>query len=195
MRSGRQQRKEGTRDSILAAARELFQGQGYASTTTRQVAEAAGVAVGTVFAHFADKSSLMRALLQQDIGDVLAEAGTGLDEGAGALDALLHFAAHLYGYYRSQADLSRALLRDTLFSARDYRAQMAAFVEELARRLAVDAPDLAGDERATLAECLMASYLMTLVEGLGTPQATLDDWLAALDRRCRLLLRPYRRTP
>ena len=42
-------KKEKTRDKVLASAWELFLLQGYDHTSTREIAVAANVAVGTVF--------------------------------------------------------------------------------------------------------------------------------------------------
>lgn len=62
-----------TRVRIVRAAGELFEAQGYARTTIRQVAEAAAVAPDTVYAAFASKARLLTAV----IDDRLA-AGTGV---------------------------------------------------------------------------------------------------------------------
>ncbi|GAB6876096.1 TetR/AcrR family transcriptional regulator [Thermaerobacter litoralis] len=50
---------------IRQAATGLFRERGYRGTGLRQVAAAAGVAVGTVYAHFPDKPSLLRAVTEE----------------------------------------------------------------------------------------------------------------------------------
>lgn len=52
-----------TAERLLAVAAELFARDGYRGTGLRRVAAAAGVAVGTVYAHFPDKQALLDALL------------------------------------------------------------------------------------------------------------------------------------
>lgn len=47
------------RQAILHAARELFANQGYDDTTIAAVAQAAGVAVGTVYLYFASKHDIL----------------------------------------------------------------------------------------------------------------------------------------
>lgn len=54
-----------TRADILKSARELFARQGYAGTTTADVATRAGVTVGALFHHFADKVALFAAVFDE----------------------------------------------------------------------------------------------------------------------------------
>ena len=54
---------EARRASIIAATRTLLIAHG-AAVTTRQIAEAAGIAEGTIFRVFADKDSLLRAVVE-----------------------------------------------------------------------------------------------------------------------------------
>ncbi|HTW84969.1 MAG TPA: helix-turn-helix domain-containing protein [Candidatus Sulfotelmatobacter sp.] len=53
---------EETRTRILAAARELFERNGTRGTTTREVAERAGVNEATLFRHFGSKRALLDAM-------------------------------------------------------------------------------------------------------------------------------------
>jgi AcrR family transcriptional regulator len=69
----RQEQASQTRARIVAAAGELFVAQGYPRTTIRQIADAAGVAVDTVYAAFGSKPRVLTAL----IDDRLA-GGTGV---------------------------------------------------------------------------------------------------------------------
>src|SRR5207342_2792741 len=48
---------------LLDAARQLFARQDYRSTTTREIAEAAGVAEHLLFRHFGSKAALFREAL------------------------------------------------------------------------------------------------------------------------------------
>jgi AcrR family transcriptional regulator len=70
----RDQQKAETRTLILTAAKALFVEKNYENTTIRAIAKQAGVAVGTVFVHFPDKSALLAAALYEDIEQVLVEA-------------------------------------------------------------------------------------------------------------------------
>ncbi|MBN1965928.1 MAG: TetR/AcrR family transcriptional regulator [Anaerolineae bacterium] len=61
----KQQRGQERREAILAAADVLFRQQGYAATSMRQIAEAAGYgsAVSGLYNHFANKEAIFEALL------------------------------------------------------------------------------------------------------------------------------------
>ena len=54
--------KQQTRAKVLAAARRLFSEQGYEGATIRDIAAAAGMSTGAVFANFTDKSDLFREI-------------------------------------------------------------------------------------------------------------------------------------
>src|SRR5438876_166067 len=65
-------RGEATREQILDAAAELLGGQGSAATTTRAVAERAGVRVSLVHYHFGGKGRLLAELLERENAKLLA---------------------------------------------------------------------------------------------------------------------------
>ena len=67
------QTKAATRERILSAARRLLNDKGYESTTTRDIAEAAQIASGTLFNYFPTKEAIVASLAS----DAVAEALTG----------------------------------------------------------------------------------------------------------------------
>jgi AcrR family transcriptional regulator len=71
------------REEILDAAAELFTTQGYASTSTRAIADAVGVRQASLYHHFATKDDILDALLAGTVdaplqlaADLLAETGS-----------------------------------------------------------------------------------------------------------------------
>lgn len=69
----RQAQAAQTRAKIVEAAATLFEAKGYATTSIRAVAEAAGVAADTVYATFGAKPRLLTAVI-----DLRLSAGTGV---------------------------------------------------------------------------------------------------------------------
>ncbi len=63
----RQQNKAKARANILAAAAALIQHQGGSNTTTRQIAQQAGVSYQTLYNYFPSKAHVVRALIDADI--------------------------------------------------------------------------------------------------------------------------------
>lgn len=55
----RERKKRNTREAILAAAQELFLEKGYKAASVEMIAEASGVAVGTIYNYFASKAEIM----------------------------------------------------------------------------------------------------------------------------------------
>jgi len=56
---------EGRRKAIVGAAMPLFARHGFAGTTTKEIAKAAGVSEALVFQHFPSKAALYQEILQQ----------------------------------------------------------------------------------------------------------------------------------
>ena len=100
--------KQQTRAKVLAAARRLFSEQGYEGATIRDIASAAGMSTGAVFANFTDKSDLFREIMLIDmiaLADAMREAAS---HGETAEDGLLKLFVAGYGFYQTQLPLARA---------------------------------------------------------------------------------------
>jgi AcrR family transcriptional regulator len=69
----RRTQKEATRNRVIAAARELFDTQGYQGTTIREIARHAGVSVGSVFTTFASKGEILSQVMQDRLDGLYAE--------------------------------------------------------------------------------------------------------------------------
>ena len=61
--------KSATRQRILDTARQLFSDNGFDSTTTRDIALAAGIATGTLFNYFPTKEAVLASLAANAIAD------------------------------------------------------------------------------------------------------------------------------
>lgn len=63
---------EGTRERVLAAARRLFVRRGYFNTAMPEIVREAGVSVGSIYHHFADKQAIASALYRETMEGILA---------------------------------------------------------------------------------------------------------------------------
>jgi AcrR family transcriptional regulator len=59
--------KAATRERIIDAARQLFASKGFDASTTRDIADAAGIASGTLFNYFATKEDLLACLAAEAV--------------------------------------------------------------------------------------------------------------------------------
>lgn len=69
-----------TRTRILKSALKLFARHGYDRTTTRDLAEQAGIAEGTLFRHFSNKKAILIEVATQGWIDILTDLLTELSE-------------------------------------------------------------------------------------------------------------------
>jgi AcrR family transcriptional regulator len=80
-----------TRVGIMAKAKELFAGQGYAGTSAREISAAAGVTVGAMFHHFDSKLDLFQQVFEElELEmDAQAKAASKPELGLGVLETFL----------------------------------------------------------------------------------------------------------
>lgn len=57
---------------VLDAAAKIFRDNGYAGTTMRAIAEAAGLKAGSIYYHYKSKDELIAAMLDQGINSVIS---------------------------------------------------------------------------------------------------------------------------
>lgn len=60
------------REEILASARRVFAGQGFRGTTIADIADEAGIALGTIYLYFSSKEEVFAALSEQFNGLIVA---------------------------------------------------------------------------------------------------------------------------
>ncbi|MGB7085980.1 MAG: TetR/AcrR family transcriptional regulator [Phormidesmis sp.] len=73
-------KEEETQERILKAAQKLFAKRGYGGTTTRDLAQAAGVAEGTLFRHFENKKAILVEVATRGWTEILTDLLTELSE-------------------------------------------------------------------------------------------------------------------
>src|SRR5437660_3230466 len=85
---------EERRAAIIRAVRRVFADKGFDGTTTRELADAAGVSEGLLFKHFPNKAALFTAMqaaccTEEDLGTF--ERIKALEPSASTLVLLVHF--------------------------------------------------------------------------------------------------------
>lgn len=74
---------------LLDAALSLFVEKGFAATRTEEVARQAGVAKGTLYLYYPSKDELFKAVVRQNIGQLIGEAGELVASASGSTAELL----------------------------------------------------------------------------------------------------------
>jgi len=69
----RQRRKETRPQELLDAALTLFVEKGFAATRSEEVAHAAGVSKGTLYLYYPSKEELFKAVVRQNLSNLIAE--------------------------------------------------------------------------------------------------------------------------
>ncbi len=81
--------KQGLKQRILDAARELFVRQGYESVSMRKIADKIEYSPATIYTHFKDKDEILDCLCEETFLKLHLEKSTAVDESNGdALEAL-----------------------------------------------------------------------------------------------------------
>ncbi|MBL8556698.1 MAG: TetR/AcrR family transcriptional regulator [Phenylobacterium sp.] len=179
--------KQQTRLKVLAAARRLFSEQGYEGATIRDIASAAGMSTGAVFANFTDKSDLFREIMIDDIEALIASMREAAERGRNVEDGLLKMFMAGYTFYKTRLQLARAAFSvswdkdggPTLRGLPNNVTMQDLFTESLAN--AVTRGELSQEAEVKLrSQMLFDTYLSNF------PQAIFEGWsLDALQARAR----------
>ena len=108
------QPEDSPRTRILKAAQRLFAAQGYDGTTTRDLAQAAGVAEGTLFRHFANKKAILIEVATQGWVEILTDLLTELSE-MGSYKAVAQVMRRRMWNFQKNADMMRVCFTEAQF--------------------------------------------------------------------------------
>ncbi|MDX3589700.1 TetR/AcrR family transcriptional regulator [Streptomyces sp. ID03-2B] len=185
-------RLEAARDHLVVRATEVVADIGWAQASVTAVADAAGIAAGSVYQHFASKSALavevFRRAAQREV-DVLGEVLEGDGDPVGRLrlgvEVFTRRALENPGlaYALLAAPAEPAVGAERLAFRRRYRALFAAVLDE-----GISAELLPGQDAEITAAALTGAVGEVLVYPLSTSAAQdtdrLIDRLTALALRC-----------
>jgi len=119
--------KQLTRARLLESARGMFADRGYEAATVRDIAAAANLSTGAVFASFTDKADLFNEVIVAEYEFMHASMVAATDERAPARETLLNLLTMAYEAYLTdirlvQAALSFCWTRDLLSEPRHMAA-------------------------------------------------------------------------
>lgn len=103
-----------TQTKILQAAQRLFAQNGYGGTTTRDLAQAAGVAEGTLFRHFENKKAILVEVATQGWVEILTDLLTELSEMA-SYKAVAQVMRKRMLNFRKNTDMMRVCFMEAQF--------------------------------------------------------------------------------
>jgi AcrR family transcriptional regulator len=184
----RQAQKEDTRRIILDSAYLLFAQNGYAKTTMRSLAKQAGVALGTISKHFPDKSSLLAAAFQDDLGKIIKNSFNSLPK-SGLKNQLLHITKSLYGFYAENPSFSRTLIKEVLFLEGEHgeilNSQISEFLVQISELINKAIANGELNQNTNIQDGALAFwsfYFTVLLMGLKQPEFDIDVQLKIIEK-------------
>ena len=198
------QRGEATRERLIQATRTVVRDVGYAHASTRAIAQAAGVAEGTIYRHFPDKTALFFATVLASNAPIVAWVTTlPARAGEGSVEENLTDAAVRLAGLRDQIiPLELAIAADPELASQRRQAMAAAGTplppgppEAVAAYLSAE--QRLGRVRADLDPREAAVVFLGLLFALGTMPGIGDEGLDP-DRvasAVRVIVRGIRSTP
>jgi AcrR family transcriptional regulator len=183
-----------TRERLLRAAADVFAQRGYDGTRVADIAAAAGVSNGAIYAHFASKAELLVGALRAHGRRLLADVFAA-DPNRSITDLLLVIGRWLprrrdaSGYLIVEALIAARRDEDVARPMRDYVGERADWIAELVRVAQTD-----GELDPVLSPNALAHFCLLLAMGsaLVTPDLHAvddDEWAAVLTRVVTALAR------
>lgn len=125
--------------AIKEAALKLFSEKGFYSTSTRELAEAAGVSKGTLYWHWKNKEEIAFSLVSDMLGDFLELIESARDKKGPVIERMGRLAAAVGELYYEETDYLRLLWkfradRHYIFSP-DYTEKVASYYVRMRKAL------------------------------------------------------------
>lgn len=184
-----------TRESLLAAARKLFSERGYEDATVRDIARAADLSTGAVFANFRDKEEMFGEILDADNAQLVQvmRQVMGLRDG-NVRETLLGVLAAAYVFHLGhvrllQAQISRSWRHDPEAEAaeRGRQLQVASVIQDILHK-GVAQGELASGLDLEIASDLIWQAYQSNLRFAAFDGFELGDLTGRLERQVNLLL-------
>ena len=180
--------KEATRQRIRESARELFQSQGFETATTRDIAQEAGIAAGTLFNYYASKEALALEFVGEALDEAEAAAQKRVRAGMSLEEELFLRIATDLRRLRPLRDLVRGVF-DLAFGsasvgAEDGVALRARHLETVAAILQKHHPELPAQPVSLQMYWMLYTGVLAFWINDGSPKQ--EDTLALLDQSLKM---------
>jgi AcrR family transcriptional regulator len=165
----RERNKLQKRARIVAAARDLFQRQGFADTTTQQIADAADIGTGTLFLYARSKEDLLVMVFKDEMLETVRAIYADLPAETPTVGRLLAVFNRMADYHARDPDLSRLLLRELIVPSSPARSSdIAELMDTIYDGLTdIIRADRRVDDPALVARSAFALYYFALISWLG----------------------------
>jgi AcrR family transcriptional regulator len=185
----RRARHEAYRDLILEAAEQVFARHGFAEARVADIAQAAGVATGTVYGIFPSKQDLYRAIHREKLGE-LSLRYAALPGGASVRETLLARSELSTRFLTSHPDYLRIYLREAErwgFDPSQLPSDAVAFIDVSLFERGVASGELVREDPQLLQSLVLASSQVHLSHwlrgGMREDPGALVDRIQAFTRR------------
>lgn len=164
----RERNKLEKRARIVDAARDLFERQGFADTTTLQIAEAADIGTGTLFLYARSKEDLLIMVFKEEMQSRALQVFAKLPPEASPVDQMMSVFEQMVEYHARDADLARMLLRELVMpSSAERRGDIRELMDAIYGGLTEIANKAALADPALTAKSAFALYYYALLSWLG----------------------------
>lgn len=167
------------RAEILRAAVQLFQEDGYHSTTTHAVADRAGISVGLIYQYFGNKEDLLRAAIVDILGEFRDRIPVAMDEAGHDPEARLRSGFRtLVAVIDEKPEATVLSYRESMTLSREGRDELKKLEVETAEpfRRAIEDGIRSGAFRAVDAD-LVVHNLLLVAHGWALKHWRLSTWL------------------
>jgi AcrR family transcriptional regulator len=112
---GRRERSKRAKfERIKRAARKLFVRKGFDGTTTREIAEAADIGVGTLFLYAVTKEDLLVLIFREEFGHAVEAAFVSMPPHP-LLEQMMHLFDAMIAHHSENPNLARAFVKELPF--------------------------------------------------------------------------------
>ncbi len=160
----RERNKLEKRQRIIEAARSLFAAQGFAETTTLQIAEAADIGTGTLFLYARSKEDLLVMVFKDEMLATALDSFRRLPAGQPVIENILVVFDRMVDYHERDIEMARVLMRELVIPV----SGRAAVIDELMQGILGGFADLvrAGQSRGEVGTRIEPQLAAQMIFGL-----------------------------